>query len=98
MIVENGNKTMRPTSVVLVGNYELCETVNGAVLVSKDQQDGRIISLNETGKLIWTYIENDISIECIIELICKDYSVEYDMVKRDVCSFIDSMKALGICR
>ncbi len=67
------------TFVVAVG--ELSKTFNG------------IITLNETGKLIWQLLSTETTEEEIVErllLECED--AERDIVERDVKAFIEKLK------
>lgn len=71
------------TFVVAVG--ELSKTFNG------------MITLNETGKYIWQLLDNEITEEEIVAKIMEKYTdAPMELVKKDVCDFIQKLKKDGV--
>ncbi len=71
------------TFVVAVG--ELSKTFNG------------MITLNETGKYIWQLLGNEITEEEIVAKIMEKYTdAPMELVKKDVCDFIQKLKKDGV--
>lgn len=71
------------TFVVAVG--ELSKTFNG------------MITLNETGKYIWQLLGNEITEEEIVAKIMEKYTdASMELVKKDVCDFIQKLKKDGV--
>ena len=71
------------TFVVATG--ELSKTFNG------------MIHLNETGKLIWTLLCTETTEEEVVNGVLKQYEdAPIDLVRKDVKSFIEQIKADGV--
>lgn len=58
----------------------------------------RVISLNETSKLILTSIQDGLEEEDIVKKILDTYNVDEETVKREVAAFISQLKESGIVK
>ena len=56
-----------------------------------------IITLNETGKLIWKTLEQEATIDDVVEAITKEFECDdKELVKSDVANFIAKLEKDGI--
>ena len=55
-----------------------------------------IIDLNSTGKFIWELLENDISIEEVINKLMEKYNVDEDSARKNAEKFIDNLRKANI--
>lgn len=58
----------------------------------------RVISLNETSKLILTSIQDGLEEEDIVKKILDTYNVDEETAKREVAAFISQLKKSGIVK
>lgn len=57
---------------------------------------GGMITLNETGALIWKAIDSGKNIDEIAAEITKEYDIDRETAKNDIAVFIDKMKKESI--
>ena len=50
-----------------------------------------VFTLNETGAFIWELIDGNRSLKEIIDLLVKEYEIEYESAEQDVSAFVDNM-------
>lgn len=55
-----------------------------------------MISLTESGAILWKQLQNECSQEELVNVILKEYDVDEATAKEDVESFVNKMKTLGI--
>ena len=55
-----------------------------------------IISLTETGALIWKELEQNASIDDIIKKIVSEYDIDVETAKANAASFLESIKEKGL--
>ncbi len=55
-----------------------------------------MLKLNESGALIFKHMQEDVSIEQIVDLILGEYEVEREVVEKDVAAFVDTFKKVGL--
>ena len=55
-----------------------------------------IYSFNGTGSLIWKLLESPRTVAELVTAVEKEYDVEPQQAERDVASFVDEMKAVGL--
>ena len=55
-----------------------------------------IYSFNGTGTLIWQLLESPKSVAELAESVAQEYNVDPAQAKRDVLSFVNEMKAVGL--
>lgn len=67
-------------------------------LSSDFSDDVRVLSLNETSKLILTSIQDGLEEEDIVKKILDTYNVDEETAKREVAAFISQLKESGIVK
>lgn len=73
--------------------------VAGSYIVMRlggDNSLGGMITLNETGALIWRAIDSGKNIDEIAAEITKEYDIDTETAKNDIAIFIDKMKKESI--
>lgn len=55
-----------------------------------------IYSFNGTGTLIWKLLESPKSVAELAASVASEYQVEPERAERDVASFVDEMKSVGL--
>lgn len=66
------------------------------VLPTGDDLDLNVmITLNQTGKFIWSRLENDTTIDQLVEDIMSAYETDADTAKIAVCTFIEQLNDYG---
>lgn len=75
--------------------YITAKELNG-VMYLLDPHKGQLHTLNETAKLIWTQIQKRNTVSQIIDIIMHEYSVSYNIAKRDVIEFLKRMKKFHV--
>ena len=56
-----------------------------------------MVTLNETGKLIWQTLEGGATVEAVVDAIVANYECEdKSLVEKDVCDFIAKLEKDGI--
>ena len=56
-----------------------------------------MITLNETGKLIWQTLTNEATVEDVVDAIMKEFECDdRDLVTNDVVAFIEKLEKDGI--
>lgn len=65
-------------------------------LGSQVKTSNGVISLNSCGIEIWYFLENDHTIDDIIEHIVDIFDIDTVVARSDVVSFISSMQSLGL--
>lgn len=56
----------------------------------------KMITLNETGALIWNALSDSISVDEIAKRIASEYEVSEDVALNDVNAFVEKMKEAGV--
>ena len=55
-----------------------------------------MININETGAFLFKLLQEDVSIEQLVEALCQEYEVDQRQAKEDVDSFVQSLKKYRI--
>ena len=55
-----------------------------------------MLKLNESGVLIFKKMQENVSVDDIVDLILSEYEIERDIAKRDVTAFINTFKEVGL--
>ena len=55
-----------------------------------------MLKLNESGALIFKKMQENVSVDDIVDLILSEYEIERDIAKRDVTAFINTFKEVGL--
>ena len=54
-----------------------------------------MVKLNPTGAYIWNRIKEGMDTEQLTDAVAAEYDIERDVAKRDIDSFLDSLKTTG---
>lgn len=57
-----------------------------------------IYTLNEVGSRIWSFLEQPISIEAIVALLCEEYDAPPERITADVLELLDMLHEKGLIR
>lgn len=55
-----------------------------------------LLTVNEIGVLIWKMLQNEITLDQIVQNILDEYDVEESVAREDVREFLDTLIARGI--
>lgn len=55
-----------------------------------------IMTLSESGALLWRKLEKDSSMDEMVELLLAEYNIDKDTAQKDVEEFVESMKSSSI--
>lgn len=55
-----------------------------------------IISLNETGALLWKRLEQGCDQEALVKALLNEYEIDADTANKDVKSFVEKVKKAGV--
>lgn len=67
-----------------------------AILVDVDK--GEVIHLNEVGAEIWSSIDEEKSVDEIINHICDQFEVDKETAKKDTLEFLDKLIERGVAK
>ena len=79
--------------------FMLRETAGQSVVVplgSRVVEFNGIMTLSESGALLWRKLENNASMEELVELLLKEYSIDENTAQKDVGDFVESMRSNSI--
>lgn len=69
--------------------------LNGVMYIL-DPHKGQLHTLNETAKLIWTQIQKRNTVSQIIDIIMHEFSVPYNIARKDVIDFLKRMEKFHV--
>lgn len=55
-----------------------------------------IMSLSESGAILWKQMEIDVSEEDLVRVLLKEYSVDEEIAKSDILEFVTALKEKGL--
>ena len=59
------------------------------------QKFNGMVSVNGTGSFIWDQLENDISMEALVEAITENYEIDAQTATEHATAFINTLKGVG---
>lgn len=77
--------------------YVLREIANTWIVIPIGQSavnHNGMLSLNETGKMIWQQLEKGASEQQLVEALMHEYEVSAEKAKQDVASFIEKIRKI----
>ena len=80
----------------LIGEYVLTELGDEIIACSVDESTPRIITLNETGVVLWRLLEKGCSEDELITSLCDEFDVTETQARNDVFAFIDTLHSSRI--
>lgn len=70
---------------------------NIVVAVGKESESfGKMIKLNDSAAFLWRCLSTDKTIDDLAEELIKEYDISPELAKKDVESFVSTMKAAGL--
>lgn len=54
-----------------------------------------MINLNETGAFLWTFFNEEHTVEEGVVALCAEYNVSPEQAREDVCRFVEALQANG---
>lgn len=66
----------------------------GDEIVVLNSQSRAMHTLNETGRVVWTYAEDGLDV--MVEQLCTEFSVDADTARRDAAELLDELVAKGL--
>ena len=55
-----------------------------------------MVALSESGFLLWNKLQNDCSVEDLVQLLLSEYEIDESTAHQDVINFLKQMNQLGI--
>lgn len=55
-----------------------------------------MMTLNTVGAFVWKLLENDITEDCLVDAVTKEYDIDLETAKRDVSVYINKLREKGI--
>ena len=55
-----------------------------------------MMTLNETGVFLWQRLEQDTTIDKLVDAVCAEYDIDRDIAIQDIKEFVQSLEANGI--
>ena len=55
-----------------------------------------LITLNEVGAFLWNKLQNDITIDGLVQKVLNEYEVDEDTARKDILEFVDYLKKADI--
>jgi len=55
-----------------------------------------MLVLNDMAKFFWDNLQNDIEIDELVNIVCQNYDVSFDVAKNDILEFTDKLQKAGI--
>ncbi len=76
-------------------NYELKNLAGEYMLIPKGDEMNlsAVMTLNETGLCIWNLLQEDTTLDAVIDGMAREYDVEREVLKQDVIEYIEQLKA-----
>lgn len=62
------------------------------------KQFNGVITLNETGSILWKKLQEGCEKQDLIEVILNEYEVSEDVAEKDVASFIEKLEFAGLLK
>lgn len=90
MTISENSRVVGSESVVM------CELDKGLALL--DLNRGRYFSLNSTGTLVWSCIEQPASVDEICAVVAKRFEIGLDVCRRDIVDLLQQLVDSGLVR
>ncbi len=55
-----------------------------------------MLTLNESGTFLWHFLEQETTVDALVTEMTKEYDIDAETAKEDVCAFISILKEHGI--
>lgn len=72
------------------------ETHMAVPVGTRTQDVPGVIALSESGVLLWERLQNDVTIDDLVEVLLAEYEVERDQAEKDVRAFVSYLSENGL--
>ena len=72
------------------------ETHMAVPVGTRTQDVPGVIALSESGVLLWERLQNDVTIDDLVEVLLAEYEVERDQAEKDVRAFVSYLSESGL--
>lgn len=76
-------------------NYMLKEVLGNSVVVDVLGNGKSVFKLNDSATFMFNLLKEGINSEELIAKLCKQYEIDVELAKKDVETFINSLKEIG---
>ena len=77
--------------------FELRTVAGQGMIIPLESLDcDALMTLNDTGVLLWEKMKDDISIDDLARELCAEYDVSLDVAMKDVKLFIEKLESAGL--
>lgn len=83
--------------IVIIHKKEhlICEQIGGEMIVF-DTQKGEFYELGDVSYFLWEQLETEKDINALVNKVCDEYEVKWDIAKIDVQRFIQELSDIGL--
>ena len=72
------------------------ETHMAVPVGTRTQEVPGVVALSESGVLLWERLQNDVTIDDLVEVLLAEYEVERDQAEKDVRAFVSYLSENGL--
>ena len=77
--------------------YVLRNVADSGVIVSMEELDcNHLMTLNQTGMDLWEMLQNDSSLEDLVQQMLSSYDVDEETLRKDISLFLDKIREAGL--
>lgn len=77
--------------------YVLRKVADSGVIVSMEELDcNQLMTLNQTGMDLWEMLQNDSSLEDLVQQMLSSYDVDEETLRKDISLFLDKIREAGL--
>ena len=77
--------------------YVLRKVADSGVIVSMEELDcNHLMTLNQTGMDLWEMLQNDSSLEDLVQQMLSSYDVDEETLRKDISLFLDKIREAGL--
>lgn len=80
-------------------NYVMREVADQSIVIAIGEESKRfkgMINLNQTGRVVWTYLERGMDLGEIAKKISEKYEVDKNVAAKDVEKMVDKLYKAGV--
>jgi hypothetical protein len=81
-----------------IQNKKIIQSKIGEEVVMMDMDSGFYFGLNSVASAIWTKLENEITLDALVEEMLKEYAVEKTVCERDINELLEELLEKKIIR
>ena len=81
-----------------IQNKKIIQSKIGEEVVMMDMDSGFYFGLNSVASAIWSKLENEITLDALVEEMLKDYAVEKMLCEHDTKELLEQLREKNIIR